>query len=414
MRGQERHTLEYWSITLPSYPLYLSNPISMNKVIIINLNGRAYSLEEDGYHLLKKYLDQSAAKLEQNPDKDEILADLEQAIADKCEHFLHPNKTVVETKEVEQILTEMGPVETGAAENDTKPEDDQQQQSKEEAPKRLYQIHEGAWISGVCTGLAAYFNVDVTLIRIAFVIVTIITHGIGILAYIIMAILIPYAHTSEQKAEARGVPFNARELVERVKKKYAHFDKQHWREQKKQWKAWAKERSQDWQKNWQQDWKQNQAPLARAGVGLGMGLVSIAMAAVSLLWVAAIISVVTTGAVFGFVFVGIPLWLSILILICAFNIVLLPLRGIRASVYGYSHYHHDQGFFGILDAIMWFSFIGLSGWLLWTYVPQTQVWWEQLTHHEQTTSAPQSSMIDANSNDNSAPAVDSVPNQNAV
>lgn len=379
----------------------------MNKVIAINLNGRAYSLEEDGYNLLKTYLDQSSAKLGTNPDKDEIIADLEQAIADKCDHFLNPNKTVVETKEIEQILKEMGPVETGTAENGAKPEENQQQQGKEDAPKRLYQIHEGAWISGVCTGLAAYFNVDVTLIRIAFVVFTIITHGIGILVYIIMAVLIPYAHTSEQKAEARGVPFNAQELVERVKKKYAHFDKQHWREQKKQWKAWAKERSQDWEKNWQQHWKQSQAPLARAGIGIGMGLVSVAMAAVSLLFIFAIISLVTTGAVFGFAFTGIPLWLAIVILVCAFNIVLLPLRAMRASAYGYSHYHQDQGFFGILDAIMWFAFIGFCGWLLWTYVPQTHVWWEQLTHIGQQTPNP----VVENMNDNMN-ATNAIGNEN--
>ena len=37
------------------------------------------------------------------------------------------------------------------------------------APKRLYQIRDGAMISGLCNGIAAYFNVDPTFVRVAFV-----------------------------------------------------------------------------------------------------------------------------------------------------------------------------------------------------------------------------------------------------
>ena len=49
-----------------------------------------------------------------NPDRREIMAELEQAIAEKCQRFLGPNKSVVSAAEIEQIVREMGPVE-GAA-----------------------------------------------------------------------------------------------------------------------------------------------------------------------------------------------------------------------------------------------------------------------------------------------------------
>ena len=45
----------------------------------------------------------------------EIIADLEQAIADKCVRFLKPHKTVVTSSEVDQIIKEMGPVEAATA-----------------------------------------------------------------------------------------------------------------------------------------------------------------------------------------------------------------------------------------------------------------------------------------------------------
>ncbi|MCI8388641.1 MAG: PspC domain-containing protein [Clostridiales bacterium] len=56
--------------------------------------------------------------------------------------------------------------------------------------KKLYKIEEGKMVDGVCGGVAEYFNVDPTLIRLAWVIFCC-AGGSGILAYIICSIVIP-------------------------------------------------------------------------------------------------------------------------------------------------------------------------------------------------------------------------------
>ena len=56
--------------------------------------------------------------------------------------------------------------------------------------KRLYKINQGKMIDGVCGGIAEYFNVDPTLIRLAWILITAFA-GAGVLAYIIAAIVIP-------------------------------------------------------------------------------------------------------------------------------------------------------------------------------------------------------------------------------
>ena len=71
----------------------------MQKVITINLNGNAYQLEETAYGLLRAYLDRAEQQLKDNPDKAEIISDLEQAIADKCNRVLGAQKTVMTTAE---------------------------------------------------------------------------------------------------------------------------------------------------------------------------------------------------------------------------------------------------------------------------------------------------------------------------
>ena len=56
--------------------------------------------------------------------------------------------------------------------------------------KRLYRSRDDRMIAGVCGGLAEYFNMDPTIVRIIFVLL-IFANGLGILAYIIMAIVVP-------------------------------------------------------------------------------------------------------------------------------------------------------------------------------------------------------------------------------
>jgi phage shock protein C len=56
--------------------------------------------------------------------------------------------------------------------------------------KRLYRAREGRIVAGVCAGLAAYFGVDPTLVRLAFVLVTLFG-GLGVLFYLFAWIVIP-------------------------------------------------------------------------------------------------------------------------------------------------------------------------------------------------------------------------------
>ena len=59
-----------------------------------------------------------------------------------------------------------------------------------EEKKKLYRIEEGKKIAGVCNGIAEYFGIDVTIIRIAWILAVFFA-GCGIVAYIIAALVMP-------------------------------------------------------------------------------------------------------------------------------------------------------------------------------------------------------------------------------
>ena len=67
--------------------------------------------------------------------------------------------------------------------------------------KKLYRSKTNSMIGGVCGGLAEYFNIDPTLVRLISVLL-ILAQGIGLIAYIIAWIIIP--QRKEEEVEVEG------------------------------------------------------------------------------------------------------------------------------------------------------------------------------------------------------------------
>lgn len=70
--------------------------------------------------------------------------------------------------------------------------DDSDAGSRRGGPPRLTRSWQGRMLSGVCAGLADYFHVDPTLVRIGFAALTLLTSGAGLLLYIAMALITPW------------------------------------------------------------------------------------------------------------------------------------------------------------------------------------------------------------------------------
>ena len=64
--------------------------------------------------------------------------------------------------------------------------------------KRLYRSSSERKVAGVCGGLAEYFNVDPTLVRVLFVLATL-AGGPGLLLYIVLWIVMPEADAEKAK-----------------------------------------------------------------------------------------------------------------------------------------------------------------------------------------------------------------------
>ena len=164
----------------------------MDKTTVISLKGhtRRYSLEQDAYDRLARYLERAASRLQDDPDRAEVLGDLEGSVGDKLDVLLGSEDRLVTAAEVDGILEEIGAVDTGHAPS-------AEEASPPPRARRLQRIREGQMLVGVCNGLAAYADIRVDWVRTIFVFATLITGGLFVVVYIVMAFILPVAATRE-------------------------------------------------------------------------------------------------------------------------------------------------------------------------------------------------------------------------
>ncbi len=164
----------------------------MDKTIVIGLSGHAerYRLDEAAYDRLARYLDRATARLRDDPDQAEILGDLERSVGDKLAALIGTSDRLVTTSDIDGVLEEIGSVETGR-------EPDLHEGGAQPRTRRLQRIREGQQIAGVCTGLAAYAEMDVDWVRTIFILGTLVTAGILGVVYIALAFILPIAPKRE-------------------------------------------------------------------------------------------------------------------------------------------------------------------------------------------------------------------------
>jgi len=68
--------------------------------------------------------------------------------------------------------------------------------------KRLVRARKGRLLAGVCAGIAEYAGIDVTVIRLLFVVLGVVTAGVGVLIYLAGWIVIPEEGEDQSIAES--------------------------------------------------------------------------------------------------------------------------------------------------------------------------------------------------------------------
>jgi phage shock protein PspC (stress-responsive transcriptional regulator) len=368
----------------------------MNKVITINLGGTAYQLEETGYDALRTYLEAAGGRLRHNPDREEILSDIEASIGEKFRGRLSAHKNVVTASEVSAVLAEMGPIEDDSAAHasstssaksaaEGQPETARASEAGARGPvKRLYRIYDGAMVSGVCNGIGAYFGIDPTIVRVLFVLLAL-AWGAGAFAYLVLVIVVPVAQSPEEKAASAGEPFTAQEFIKRARAGYYEAMRDfHDDDARREWKRRFREQMRGWRRSFRHEmraraWARGTCGPAFAAMPppptFALPFISIMHGLLAVLLVCAVITLLATGKVLGAALpVSLPVWLALLLMLFVYGMVSWPLKAARRAFY-------HGAFSGPLwtwpaalaiDWVIWLGVVALLLWLACQHLPTLQ------------------------------------------
>ncbi|MEN6619097.1 MAG: PspC domain-containing protein [Rikenellaceae bacterium] len=196
----------------------------MKKVVKVSIGNLAFTIDEDGYELLKAYLGELNAHYKSKQNGDEIIEGIEERMA---ELFLEKSgkDAVVSMQVVKDVINILGRPEIIDEETGTSGFESSHEKGTRLTPKRIYRDPDNKVFGGVCSGLATYFNVDRVLVRIIFIICLIGFSALGfhfgggsfmVLTYIILWIIIPEAKTVEQRCAMHGESPDLSHIQKRV------------------------------------------------------------------------------------------------------------------------------------------------------------------------------------------------------
>ncbi len=196
----------------------------MNKTVSINLGGFFFHIDEDAYQKLNHYFDAIRRSLSAD-GRDEIMSDIEGRIAELLTEKLKNDKQVVSIREVEEIMTIMGQPEDYRIDDETSEKTANNSNNSYNTgynytfpkTKKFYRDGDRAIVSGVCSGIGHYFQIDPLWIRIIFILSLFITFFASLFVYVLLWILIPKAITTTEKLEMTGEPINISNIEKKVK-----------------------------------------------------------------------------------------------------------------------------------------------------------------------------------------------------
>ncbi|MCQ2147621.1 MAG: PspC domain-containing protein [Bacteroidales bacterium] len=191
----------------------------------ISLGGYSFTIGKDALELLQEYLSKVEASSSSDV-KDELVSDIEERLAElfieKC-----GKASVIDLEAVKSVTSIIGvpePDESESHSEDSTSSSSSGDSAKTSSHRRIYRDMDNRLLGGVLSGIASYFSLDVTFLRLltaVFMVVFFIGHFLQtvsflVLAYVVMWVIMPAPKSVEEKCEFEGKPLRFDDFKDRA------------------------------------------------------------------------------------------------------------------------------------------------------------------------------------------------------
>lgn len=213
----------------------------MKKSFNVNLGGRIFQIDEDAYEQLSDYLVSVKTCFRNNECGEEIASDIEARLGELFEARVSAGSArIITLTLVNEMIARMGKpesmVDDGEAAGGAAGEKGNDTQDAAAAAaddyvrrvsmgKKLFRDGDNKVLGGVVSGLAAYFNMNVTLLRVIAVVLFFLSTFWAFLLYLVMWAVVPLALTTTDKLRMQGVEPTPENIAEKLAYEEPAIDK---------------------------------------------------------------------------------------------------------------------------------------------------------------------------------------------
>lgn len=194
----------------------------METIVNISLNGYPYKLTNEAYRVLRQYLDALINRFGQSGEAKETYEAIEARFGELLSERQKGNDPF-SAEDIKSVIAILGQPEDIDAEQERKTanekESAEERNEKERNRMSLYRDVDHKMLGGVCAGIAARLGIELAIVRLIFILATLL-YGASILVYIVLWAAVPPANTPLQKLRMKGSPITLSSIQNEANRSY--------------------------------------------------------------------------------------------------------------------------------------------------------------------------------------------------
>lgn len=187
----------------------------MKDIRQISLNSIVFYVEEDGYIVLKQYINGLERHYADKENGKKIVEDIQVRFAKLLSNKRTFPEQAITLQNIEDVIVVLGYPDNFDSEKHKESKQNEAPPNKKR--KQLYRDTENAQIAGICSGLSYYLGTDAWVFRLIFIGLVIFSAGFWLLVYLAMWFVIPQAKTTQQRCDMKGESIDIEDIERRFK-----------------------------------------------------------------------------------------------------------------------------------------------------------------------------------------------------
>lgn len=173
----------------------------MNEITRIHLAKVPYEIELDAKRELERYVGDIHSAMDDEALADDVEVRMTELLGERGVQ----KEGVITKNDVDALKGALGQPNNFSDDTSDNTHKESRVYDKGQPERRFMRDETTGWLAGVCSGIAQYFNIPIWVVRLAVVVLSFVSFGIAVFAYLVLWLLVPAVKHRSDKLQLQGV-----------------------------------------------------------------------------------------------------------------------------------------------------------------------------------------------------------------